>query len=124
MGKSESSFHSPALTWDLEAREHMVGKATQPHPLTPIQTLRPLLWVLLTATSAPHLCQQARPGLLTCGAALLSRDLFVSRTALVADDSARRHTHAQCQAGLPSCSRVICPLWEEWPPVTRKGNDR
>lgn len=71
----------------------MAGKATQPHPLTRIQTLLPLLWVLLAATSALHLCQQAGPGLLTCWTALLSRDLFVSRTAFVADDSARRHTH-------------------------------
>lgn len=57
-----------------------------------------------------HLCQQARPGLFTCRTALLSWDLFISRTALVADDSAMRHTHVMRQGfPPPRMSSVLSP---------------
>lgn len=61
------------------------------------------------AISLP-LHQRARPGLLTCGTALLSWHLLVPRAALIADDSAMRHAR-EGEAGLPFSwlSSVLAP---------------
>lgn len=75
----------------------------------------------------PHGCSSlpippwAGPGSFTCRTALLSRDLLVSRTALVADDSATRHTRVRGEASLPLTHRQPS-LQEEWSPRVSKGN--
>jgi len=69
---------------------------------TPIQTLLPLTWVLLFPSLLPSICAN-RQGLFTCRTALLSRDLLISRTALVADDSAMK-TRTCIRQGFPPLS--------------------
>ena len=77
---------------------------------TPIQTLLPLTWVLLSPSLLPSICAN-RQGLITCRTALLSRDLLISRTALVADDSAMK-TRTCIRQGFPPLSCHWSSLWE------------
>lgn len=78
----------------------------QPPASGPPFRLLPPTWVLLSPSLLPSICAN-RQGLFTCRTALLSWDLLISRTALVADDSAMRHTHVLGRASFPS--RVIGP---------------
>lgn len=83
-----------------------------PLPWDPGQTLLPLMWARLPP-SFPSVPAHGSDSV-TCWAALLSGDLLISWTALVADDSATRHTRVLGRASLllPGIS-----------PLSRKGHD-
>lgn len=118
-----SSLLPASILWlscGTGAREHAGRVSLQPcHLYPPVDGLCCLLCggsFLPASSPSQHQCR--RPGLLTCGTALLSWHLLVSRTALIADDSAvRQTTHMRATQGFPP---LRCP-GEEVPPQTEEG---